>query len=133
MGLALAVGLSATAYFALVQVPYIFTNYFPIIQGLQNLVWQTVACITCCTFAMVFDGVCIGANDYAHLPRTNLAATVACGAVVAGLSSAGAGLAAVWYGLVVFFGTRLLLHMLHAAATWGRSPFGQYQAKPAVA
>lgn len=121
---ALATTLSLAAYTALILIPYIFTNQLPIVLGLEKLVWQAVASITFCSFAMVFDGVSIGVDDYQHLPRTNLVATAGCLVVSSTALRTGAGLPGVWMGLVTFFGLRLAMHLLHMAINWRTSAFG---------
>lgn len=92
-----------------------------------------MAAIVACTYVMQCDGIFIGSLDFAHLPRTNLVAAVATIALLAHGTRHGYGLAWVWWTMAFFFMARLAQHVLHAAATFQSSAFGQYRRGAAAA
>lgn len=92
-----------------------------------------MAAIVACTYVMQCDGIYIGSLDFAHLPRTNLVAAAATVALLAHGTRNGYGLVWVWWTMAFFFTARLAQHVLHAAATFEASAFGQYRRTPAAA
>ena len=65
---------------------------------------------------MVCDGISIGSNDFKHLPRTNLVATMVAAAILFGTSTTGCGLCRVWMSMFAFFVVRFAQHLLHAVS-----------------
>jgi hypothetical protein len=86
--------------------------------------------IVVCTYVMQCDGIFIGSQDFAHLPRTNLVACAVCSLVLYHGKKQGYGLRWVWWCMVVFFGSRLVQHILHAALHYETSAFGHFRARP---
>jgi hypothetical protein len=88
---------------------------------------QAITGIVACTYAMQCDGIHIGSLDFAHLPRTNLLATLFTMFLLWFGEARGCGLVWVWWVMAFFFTARLAQHAVHAIATFQTSAFGLYK------
>jgi hypothetical protein len=88
---------------------------------------QAIAGIVACTYTTQCDGIFIGSLDFAHLPRTNLLATIFTVFLLWFGEKQGYGLVWVWWVMAFFFKARLAQHALHAIANCQTSAFGMYR------
>lgn len=98
----------------LILLPGLFTTDPNVVALLAQAAPLASASVFVVALVMVCDGISIGSGDFQHLPRTNLVATAAAAATVFG-TGPGSSLCRVWLSLLVFFGVRLVQHVLHAA------------------
>jgi hypothetical protein len=53
-----------------------------VVAAIYPLTLQGALALALCAVTMLCDGICIGSNDFGHLPRTNFVAMLACSATL---------------------------------------------------
>lgn len=115
-------GTGGAAVFAVGQ--EMFTQNVKVQNSLQALWPQALIAEVACAITLVLDGVCIGSNDFGHLPRDCLIATSLCAGGLYAMKYLQWGLPGVWVGMSAFFLIRLVLHLLHIVLNNKRSLLG---------
>lgn len=99
---------------------WIFTQDATVQHTIAGLTPVGVLATIICSCMMMFDGISIGSGDYQHLPLGNAVGLLLTLGVLWASRRWGLGLPGVWWALVTFYATRLLVHLVHYAAR-GRS------------
>lgn len=88
-----------------------------IAETMQSVAAPAFSALVLCSLAMSLDGISIGSNDFDHLPAVNLAGLAGTVGWLQWCTSQGLGLPGIWMGMVVMFGVRLAVHLLHHLGT----------------
>lgn len=88
-----------------------------IAETMQSVAAPAFTALVLCSLAMSLDGISIGSNDFDHLPAVNLAGLAGTVAWLQWCTTQGLGLPGIWMGMVVMFGVRLSVHLLHHLGT----------------
>ena len=94
-----------------------FTPDLLIAQTMQSVAVPAFTALVLCAIAMCLDGISIGSNDFDHLPAVNLAGLACTVGWLQWCTTQGLGLPGIWMGMVVMFGVRLAVHLLHHLGT----------------
>ena len=81
---------------------------------------------------MMFDGICIGMNQFKHLTSIVYASTLATLGYLWVAQRLHLGLNGIWMSLGIFFALRTLLHITHLTRNWNLSPFSMPEAAPSL-
>eukprot|EP00892_Ulva_mutabilis_P001402 jgi/Ulvmu1/11262/UM073_0034.1 len=84
-----------------------------IAETMQSVAAPAFSALILCALAMSLDGISIGSNDFDHLPAVNLAGLAGTVGWLQWCTTQGLGLPGIWTGMVVMFGVRLAVHLLH--------------------
>lgn len=119
LGLAAGLGITiATACaVAFVYCAGVFTPNPVIAATMQSVAKPAFFALIMCCLAMSMDGISIGSDDYQHLPAVNFAGLAATAAWLQWCTMQSLGLQGIWMGMVVVFGVRLSVHLVHHLGT----------------
>jgi Na+-driven multidrug efflux pump len=119
LGLAAVLGISIATACAVAFVfgSSAFTQNAVIAQTMQTVAGHAFWALILCSFAMAMDGISIGSDDYQHLPVVNFAGLAATAGWLQWCIMQNLGLPGIWMGMVVVFGVRLAVHLVHHLGT----------------
>lgn len=127
LGVVIGITLAAVIALIMTKLPWLFSSDKSVAADVGRLVPQAMCSTLLCSVVMMFDGISIGSGDFKHLPQTNLLGWIMTGvSLMVGRQLSG-GLGSVWWGLSLFFVTRLAWHLFHIYRHWTTSAFGKYQ------
>eukprot|EP00210_Caulerpa_lentillifera_P007720 g7366.t1 len=101
-----------------------FSSDLSVIMEFQGVISHSMLSIFLCSLTMMFDGICIASKQIEHLPKL---ISISTGATLGFLWIAqrrGMGLTGVWSSMIIFFSSRVVLHVFHLARNWNMTPFG---------
>lgn len=104
VGLLLALALAALT----VPLPTWFTNELAVVEAIRAIHWFLVAAMPLASVVFVWDGVFLGAGDFAFLGVAMVLAGVVGAAVLLLVLPLGWGLAGVWWGMTTLMGARIV-------------------------
>jgi len=116
LGVVFGILLSVATGVILTQLPFLFTTDAAVTSLVASAAPIASTTVLVVAVVMVCDGISIGSNDFKHLPRTNLVATMVAAAILFGTSTTGCGLCRVWMSMFAFFVVRFAQHLLHAVS-----------------
>ena len=112
--------------------PRCFTSDLSVIAAFQEVIPHGMAALILCSVAMMFDGICIGMNQFKHLTSIVYASTLATLGYLWVAQRLHLGLNGIWMSLGIFFALRTLLHITHLTRNWNLSPFSMPEAAPSL-
>mmetsp|Transcript_2710 Transcript_2710/g.9183 ORF Transcript_2710/g.9183 Transcript_2710/m.9183 type:complete len:589 (+) Transcript_2710:99-1865(+) len=117
-GFVLAAGVAAVLY----GCPYIFTTDAAVVAVVHTLAPYAMLSVIICSLAMVGDGIGIGTQAFAHLAPSSVLCCIIVYLALMGVAYMGGGIVGVWATTVLFFGVRLLLHLIYFASKGEGNP-----------
>lgn len=122
LGATLGIVIAGACFAILTFAPFLFSSNVAVAAAIRPVALPAALGLIACSFVMMLDGICIGTNDFGHLPVSNLMGLAGVAAYLAWVNAQGLGLVAIWWSMVVMFATRALGHSAHFLRAGRTSP-----------